>query len=415
METVFNDDLDLALEQSLMPEFNNEMAHGANSDTTTADGDELTPQNSKKERVGGSGTRIQKEDDLTLAMVQNFFSNFEAKFEKRQLYFNPEKEPRKPKVDYTKIDWLDIKRKTGIDVTKLDERQTENLLNGKKTDLLPIRTVVDGKPINTQGKLSIGWDAQEQEFSKVQFNYVKQELNLDEYCGYKFNEEEKRNLQKYSNLGKTILVPYQNGANPQKRFISIDRDTNEVVSASVDSLKLGRTFKGIDLEENPLIKIELESGKRVFIEGLMFGNRKIDSFVQYNAADKKFDFDMSREFRQALNSDIITKEMTRFNYGREGFFYRGKEFTLAQIEKLSKGESLLIADFETKTGHVYSAYLSFNEKTESLVQTSPSKLEKSISTSQVQSAPKEETPQIKDEPLEEVQQPEIKKGITRRR
>lgn len=354
----------------------------------------------KKEKASARGTHIQKEEDLTLAVVQNFFANFFDRLRKRKpQIFDREYPPTK--IDPAKMDWPELKKQTGIDVTKIkDDLQIEHLLNGKKTGLIPIFQTVDGKPINTHAKLSIGWNVEKQEYDKFQLNYVKQGLDLDKpYYGYKFTEEDKKNLLETGNLGKVIDISFKPGEQPQKRFVSLDFDTKEIISSAAEIFNkqgekiplFGKKIMGIDLEQNPQIKEDLESGKRVYVEGLKYGNHKGNAYLQYNASAKQMDFDPDKELKKKISLDGITKEMTRFNKpDQEGYFYRDKEFTKEHITRLSMGESLLVDDLKTKDGHAYSAFISYDFKNRRLLATSAGKLERSITATVEQEPPKQD-------------------------
>ena len=336
---------------------------------------------SKSEKMSG-GTHVQKDEDLTVSMVQNFFANYLANLKKwkKPLYdADPKKEPRYTKVDPSKPDWIDLKNETGIDVTKLHHKQLSNLLDGRKTDLLPVSKVINGETVNTFAKISVGWDAEKEEYNKLNLNYRKEDLKLDNYYGYVFTKEDKETLLETGHLGKTVDIDFKNGKGKQRRFISVDFDTNEVLSASADAVNLKETFLGVELDRKT--RDALENGERVFLKDMTFGNNQINAYVQYSAVTKQFDFDMDEKSKKAVSLDRVTKEMTRYNKkGEEGYFYRGKEFTKDQVVRLSMGESLLVEDFKTVHGHIYSGYLSFNEKKGELSVTSAVKLEKTITS-----------------------------------
>jgi len=352
----------------------------------------------KKNTVGaGAGTTIQKADDVSESFVQNFWVNFMANLKAKR---KSQSDEFKTKVNPMDVDWGKLK-KQGVKIKDLSNKDLENLVDGKKTGLVDVYKFVNGERQQAKAKISIGYNPKTEAWDKIQLNYHNMELKIDKYFSHTFTEEDKKNLLETGNLGRKIDIVFKEGQEPQPRFISVDFDTNEVVSKPANAVKLTDKFMGKDLTlpENQQLKADLQDGKRVFVKDLQYGEHKVDSEVQYNAAKGQFDFALTEESQKKISLDRITKEMTMFNVaGDTTYRYRNAEFSENEVIKLSQGEMLHKPDFKKKDGTAYAAFVKYDFDKGALQQISKHSMESSKTQNQAQ---------------QEVQQPQKSKGVGR--
>jgi hypothetical protein len=193
--------------------------------------------------------------------------------------------PANTAIDASRIDWSQFE-KIGITRETLEKTgNLEKLLNWQKTDLLPISLKFDEISLRTDARLSLK-ETPEGKLSPS-IHALRKEPDLERpYFGVKFSQEDKENLLKTGNLGRVVEAEYQQGVKTPV-FLSIDRQTNELVAFRTDRIKIPEIIKGVNLNEQQ--KKELSEGKAVFLENMISKkNTPFNAYLQFNADKRGF-------------------------------------------------------------------------------------------------------------------------------
>lgn len=158
-------------------------------------------------------------------------------------------------IDESKIDWAAFKNNWGVDREQLEKSgDLEKMLNYGKSGLMKIQPTLAGEKMELDARLSLRTDANGN--VKLVPHFIHLEPNLEkEYRGYQFTNADKEQLLKTGNLGRIVEL---NGKDRQKipSYVSLDRQTNEIVSMPVDRLRI----KG-NIGKTVLTKEEIETLK----------------------------------------------------------------------------------------------------------------------------------------------------------
>jgi hypothetical protein len=251
-----------------------------------------------------------------------------------------------------RVDWAQLER-IGVNRETLEKAgELDRLLNRQKTNLLPITVKTDDVSIRTDARLALR--EQPDGTLSVSVHTVRKEPELERpYFGVKFTDEDKQNLLKTGNLGRLAEAEYTQGEKTPV-FISIDKQTNELVAFRQEHVKIPESIKNVEL--NAQQKQDLSEGKAVWIEG-MTSKKGTDfsAFVQINADRRSFEFrfDNDRQPSQSQkngeNNDVPKT-------------FRKKELSEEQRDSLREGKTVHIDGLVDKQGKGYSGYITFNKE-----------------------------------------------------
>jgi len=256
--------------------------------------------------------------------------------------------PSSHAIDESRIDWSQFER---IGITRETLEKTGNLdrlLNWQKTDLLPIAPKFEDITLRTDARLALR-DLPDGKLG-LTIHALRKEPDLDRYYfGIKFTEQDKQNLLKTGNLGRIAQVEYKQGEKTSV-FISIDRQTNELVAVRADRIKIPDNIKGVDLNEQQ--KKELSEGKTVLLEGMASkkGN-EFSAHIQFNADRRGLEFRFENDKKQEQSQKEAPKT------------FRKKELTEDQRSSLKEGKTVYVDGLEDKKGKKYSGYITLNRET----------------------------------------------------
>ena len=249
------------------------------------------------------------------------------------------------------VNWEQLKH-FGINRETLEKTDNlDKLLNYQKTNLLPVSLKFDDISLRTDARISLR-EMPDGSFSPA-IHAIRKEPELERpYFGIRFSEEDKQNLLKTGNLGRTAEAEYKPGERTQV-FISIDKQTNELVAVRADRLKIPENIKGVQLDEQQ--KKELSEGKAVYLENMTSKkNTPFNAFVQFNA-DKRgieFRFDNDKKPEQKQNNE--QKEVPKT--------FRKKELTEDRRSSLKEGKTVYVDGLTDKNGKGYSGYVTLNNE-----------------------------------------------------
>jgi hypothetical protein len=286
----------------------------------------------------GEGISVHKGGDVVTSFVENLLHNYKA----------AQKGGAEGKVVSVEdlINWQ-CADNMGLSKDFLNKNgHLAQLLKGKKTDLLPIaiKDNTSGVVVNTFARLSL---VQNKKTGEVTFktNLLRPEVDLSQYCGYKFTDEDKANLQKTGNLGKVISVKFKNEDAPKSIYLSWDKQTNELIAIDASKVKIPTTILGKTL--TPEQQQILKEGKAVKIDGMKSAvGKEFSNTLQFSTLEKRFVFiGEGRKIPHKLGGVTLTDE---------------------QFDKLGKGEVVQIMNLRDKKGNPYNSYVRWNAKDEKL-------------------------------------------------
>jgi hypothetical protein len=136
-------------------------------------------------------------------------------------------------------------------------------------------------------------------------------------------------------------------------FLSIDRQTNELVAVRADRIKIPEAIKSVELNESQ--KKDLSEGKAVWIEGMTSKNGKeFSAYLQFNADKRGFEFRFDNE-KQVQKQSNEQKDVQKT--------FRGRELTEDQRSSLREGKTVHVDGLVDKKGKGYSGYITLNKET----------------------------------------------------
>lgn len=189
-------------------------------------------------------------------------------------------------IDGNKVNWDDLKSKWGLDRSLLTDSDVSNMLNNKKSKLVTLTPTMFGESFELKARLS--FRANPDGTVSLRPHFITTEPNLsEEFKGVKFSKYDKEMLEKTGNLGRVVELTDANG-NKIPSFVSIDRDTKELVSVHVNSIyvpqKIGNTeFTSKDIGI-------LKSGKQLLKDYTDKNGKTYPVVLQCSAANQNIEF-----------------------------------------------------------------------------------------------------------------------------
>jgi hypothetical protein len=256
-------------------------------------------------------------------------------------------------IDESNVNW-DQFNSIGISRETLEKTgNLEKLLNWQKTDLLPIVIKTDDVSVRTDARLVLR-ETPAGNLS-LSIHALRKEPELERpYFGVKFSDEDRKNLRETGNLGRVAEAEYKQGEKTPV-YISVDRQTNELIAVRAERVKIPENIKGVQLDEQQ--KKELSEGKAVWIEGMTSNKGKeFSAYFQFNADKKGFEFRFDNEKQnQKQQQNNEQKDVPKT--------FRKKELTEDQRSSLGEGKTVYVDGLEDKNGKKYSGYITLNKET----------------------------------------------------
>lgn len=275
-------------------------------------------------------------------------------------------------------EWQD---KYGIDFGAMSEKDKNALLNYGKTGLVTVKPTFGGEQIEIQARLSFRKD--DDGNLKLVPHFVRGEPKLDvEHKGHTFTDEEKKELSRTGNLGKTVDLADPKTGELKPHFVSIDRLTKEVIDIPVSKIhipdRIGNTTISAD-------------DKRVLLAGLplrkeieLKGGRKFTPLLQVNVEQRGVEFvPGSNQHRQKEKKQETGKQEVKEGEGtadtkqqqkkahwlnadgsiRRLSTYFKKPLTEQQQNDYVAGKTIEIREVPEKEGSgTYTAYVKFDRE-----------------------------------------------------
>lgn len=157
-------------------------------------------------------------------------------------------------IDESRINWPELHVLYGIDRQTLEALgDLAKMLDGGKSSLMTVFPIIAGDRFEIEARLSFK-EMQDGTMGLVPHT-IRKEPKLDEdFMGVTFTPEDKENLKNSGNLGRIAEVADKETGEIIPSYISIDRQTNEIMSIPVKDVamttKIGRTeFTKAEVEE----------------------------------------------------------------------------------------------------------------------------------------------------------------------
>lgn len=265
-------------------------------------------------------------------------------------------------IDPNKINWDDLKN-LGITKEQLEKSKTlEPMLRGYKSpSTFPIEANFGSMVMKTDARLSFRPDSEGNVVLAI--HGIRKEPGLDRpFFGHQFTDEDKKNLRETGNMGRIVDVKNYRTGELVPSFISVDKQTNELVSMKASSLKLPNEIKGVKLDEKQ--KAALMEGKAVFLENMISAkNKPFSAFVQVNAEKRSLEFIFpEKEQKQAKQQEQQQRNDQQPEGVRIPKSLAGVELSDKQQTDLRADKTIYVKGLKDKEGQEYNAYVKVNHE-----------------------------------------------------
>lgn len=264
-------------------------------------------------------------------------------------------------IDPNKINWEDLKN-LGITKEQLEKSKAlEPMLRGYKSpSTFPIEANFGSMVMKTDARLSFRPDSEGNVVLAI--HGIRKEPELDRpFFGHQFTDEDKKNLRETGNMSRIVDVKNYRTGELVPSFISIDKQTNELVSMKASSLKLPDEIKGVKLDEKQ--KAALMEGKAVFLENMISAkNKPFSAFVQVNAEKRSLEFIFPEKEQKQTQQQGQQQRNDQPEGVRIPKSLAGVELSDKQQTDLRADKTIYVKGLKDKEGQEYNAYVKVNHE-----------------------------------------------------
>ncbi|GHT05182.1 hypothetical protein AGMMS49525_12290 [Bacteroidia bacterium] len=174
------------------------------------------------------------------------------------------------------------------------------LLDYQKTNLMPVAMKFESETLRSDARFSL--KKMDDGSFTPSVHLIRKEPELKRpYFGIKFTEEDKQNLLETNGLGRVADAEFTKGEKTPV-FLSLDKQTNELVAYRKEWLKLPDTYKGAILSEEQ--KQKFANGEKVKVEGMTSTKgTKFDGEVQFDANKRYLALVFNQDKKQSQNQN----------------------------------------------------------------------------------------------------------------
>ena len=258
------------------------------------------------------------------------------------------------------LNWLD---KIGVSLDRLKNLgEYDNLMSGKKTNLVPIVVPYEGHKIYTEARLSVRRDYETGKYN-FHLNTVKREPELNyPFMGYTFTSEDRKALKTSGNLGHVVELLNPTTKEKFVAYVSVDVQTNDLIFVPQNRVFIPEKIGTYQLSKEE--RIALEEGKPVGVT-MKNDSGEYKVTLQVNAERMEVEFlygdDLSLDQLYQIHKRRVMK--TRGIPNRIG----GVTLTESQQLSLSSGKTLYMKGLKNfKTNEIYNSYITFDPKEKKL-------------------------------------------------
>jgi len=264
-------------------------------------------------------------------------------------------------IDPNKINWDDLKN-LGITKEQLEKSKAlEPMLRGYKSpSTFPIEANFGSMVMKTDARLSFRPDSEGNVVLAI--HGIRKEPELDRpFFGHQFTDEDKKNLRETGNMGRIVDIKNYRTGELVPSFISIDKQTNELVSMKASSLKLPDEIKGVKLDDKQ--KAALMEGKAVFLENMISAkNKPFSAFVQVNAEKRSLEFIFPKENQRQVQQQGELQQQKNEHGVRIPKTLAGVELSQKQQDDLRADKTIYVKGLKDGEGKEYNAYVKVNHE-----------------------------------------------------
>ena len=263
-------------------------------------------------------------------------------------------------IDESKVNWDKIEEKFGISKEVLERTGAkDNMLNFGKSGLLDVTMLIYGQKVKAAARLQL--TRLEDGTYSVLPHFVRKEQKLEnaEYMGYTFSKEDARALKETGNLGKVVPLFNMRDNTTEQCFVSLDRQTNELVHYPLSKLHLRENVGNIKftpeemelLRQGGIVKDKLyenDKGQKFTVDLQVNADRKNVSFVPGSSRQE-----VEQEQKAKLNwtnEDGSIKNLKQ---------WKGIPLTEEQQKDYREGKSVKLDNYPLKDGTTATMYLMF--------------------------------------------------------
>jgi len=270
--------------------------------TAVAEAPNKQVQNTKDIDGGLPKFGVTEQDSFAENAVRNFVNTYEKM---------TAKVAQNRKIPKNKLDeFCELLKQRGLPLDQMAKNgDLEKLATFKKTDNLyefP-KTFTNEKDeeinYNSQARVSINASHDNETFELK--THERQKKIQDKYFNHKFTPEQREHLQKYGTAGQVISITFNQGEEPVPVIITVDKKTNQLVTANPEKIRISNEFLGVPIspEQQQLLK----EGKMVQLDGMVPSTGKEINAPVFYDADRR---GLSICFEQAThrNSMNLTEE-----------------------------------------------------------------------------------------------------------
>lgn len=272
-------------------------------------------------------------------------------------------------IDPSRIDWDSLQKNWGISYEALEQSgDLEKMLNFGKSNLIGITPRFGDEQFNLDARLSFRRSGDGN--VRVVPHFIRSEPNLkQEFFGHTFTTEDRENLLSTGNMGRIVELQSANGWRSQA-FVSIDRQTNEVVATPVNKVRIPEKIGTTELDAKE--RNELRAGRAIHKDITLANGKKFTATLQVNAEQRSVEFvprsvQQVREQQQNASQNTTTQRQDGYKWTDEDGTIRppktlgGVELSPEQQANFKEGKAILVKDMlRDRKGEPYTAYVKFN-------------------------------------------------------
>ncbi len=266
-------------------------------------------------------------------------------------------------IDESKVNWDQIEDKFGISKEVLERTGAkDNMLNFGKSGLLDVTMLFGEHKVKAAARLQL--TRQQDGTYGVIPHFIRKEQKLEnaEYMGYTFTKEDAEALKKTGNLGKVVPLFNVRDNTMQQCFVSLDKQTNELVHYPLSKLHLRDSIGNIKFtpEEMELLKqggtvknklFENDKGQKFMVDCQVNADRKNVSFVPGSSRKEEEVQEQNQKAKlNWTNEDGSIKNLSK---------WKGIPLTEEQQKDYREGKSVKLDNYPLKDGSTGTMYLMF--------------------------------------------------------
>ena len=235
------------------------------------------------------------------------------------------------------------------------------MLNFGKSGLLDVTMLIYGQKVKAAARLQL--TRLEDGTYSVLPHFVRKEQKLEnaEYMGYTFTKEDAKALKETGNLGKVVPLFNMKEGTTEQCFVSLDRQTNELVHYPLSRLNLRESVGNVKFtpEEMELLKqggmvkdkhFENDKGQKFTVDFQVSADRKNVAFVPGSSRQEVAQEQEQKAKLNWTNEDGSIKNLTK---------WKGIPLTEEQQKDYREGKSVKLDNYPLKDGTKATMYLMF--------------------------------------------------------